>query len=439
MLKRIIALFLVCVLAVPIFTVSASATANDAYEVPYVDLFDIGYWLVDGEASTNFNLLAGQTGTFDTTVWITTVELIYASSSPSVTLNGSTYTGTVTEASGVYSLKASISTKSGLTIGTSSGLSLMACKARLKGTAYSHPIFDVVTKIGSISHSASDQTDYLFTHEDTVAQPVEIKLTFQGSDLYASSFLDLDITTSEFQLTGIKVVNGTRALPYTTNSAVYEISGPDLEQDSTDVFFDNSLKLSVDTSSGFISAYNLYITLYGVLIAESDGNAMFNLRVNNVAACPDLSAPNPHTSLLAKVWNSVKSGFHNVTSAISSLIQESVAWFSNIKDEIVITRQDLINFLAEMFSGEDGPSPDGFNESMDGQETQFNDMVDTMETAPTIDLDGIEDVFQGDPTTDMDGNYLSLLAQFMSLEVVLTPLTIAILCSMLGYILYGKR
>lgn len=441
-MKRVIALFLVCILAIPILTVSASATANDAYEVPYVDLFDMGYWLVDGEATTNFNLAAGQTGTFDTTVWITTVEIAYASSSAAITINGKSYTGTETAASGVYAVKASISTKTGLTIGTDSGLSLLTCKARLKGTAYTHPTFDVVTEVGSTTDSATGQSDYLFNMDTTTAYDVEVNITFKGSDLQSTSFLDLDIRTSEFKLTGIKVVNGTRALPYTTNSLVYEMDGTGLTYDSADDFFFSNMKLSIDTSSAFISAYDLYITLYGVLIAENDGNAMFNLRINNVAACPDLSAPNAQNGLLTKIWNSIKTGFTNVTSAISSLLNESVGWFSDIYDNITITRETIVNFLAEMFSGEDAGDPDDFNSDVDQQETQFQEMVDTMETAPTVDVDevggmigSIEDI-QNSQTNSF---YMGIISGLIELEIFQPIYLFTGLLCILGYLLYGKR
>lgn len=132
-------------------------------------------------------------------------------------------------------------------------------------------------------------------------------------------------------------------------------------------------------------------------------------------------------------------GFSEVYDHFIDLKTRLGDWFTNVTSEIKTTRESILNYLSELFTGEDGPNPDGFNESMDGQETQFDEMVDIMETSPTIDLDQIEDVFQDDYTDQMDTNYLSLLGQMMQMELVLTPLLISILCAMLGYILYGKR
>lgn len=165
-------------------------------------------------------------------------------------------------------------------------------------------------------------------------------------------------------------------------------------------------------------------------------------------------------SLVTVVSSRVKDGFDNLntwildqTTALMQGFRElylniidhknvMVDWFTEVRDEIVDTRQSILNYLAELFSGEDAGDPDDFNSDVDQQETEFQEMVDTMETAPTVNVDDINSALGNlNPLKDSqtDAFYMAIISQMISLEF-LAPIyfLLGLLC-LLGYLLYGKR
>lgn len=94
--------------------------------------------------------------------------------------------------------------------------------------------------------------------------------------------------------------------------------------------------------------------------------------------------------------------------------------------------------LYALLRGSFAPS-NKFDDDMTPIETEVDEWIDSMETAPTINVEDIET--EVDKVTDFetDANYLSILSGIFLNEAFLMVFTWCVILAMLGFILYGKR
>lgn len=100
--------------------------------------------------------------------------------------------------------------------------------------------------------------------------------------------------------------------------------------------------------------------------------------------------------------------------------------------------EPIRSFFVTLLIGNNVPS-NKFDDDMIPIETEVDDWIDSMETAPTINVDDIET--EVDKVTDFetDANYLSILSDIFLNEAFLMLFTWCVILAMLGFILYGKR
>lgn len=87
----------------------------------------------------------------------------------------------------------------------------------------------------------------------------------------------------------------------------------------------------------------------------------------------------------------------------------------------------------------DSEKSDAFDDDMAPIETQVEEWIDSMETAPTINVDDIETEVEKVTDFEPDANYLSILSGIFLNEAFLMMFTWCVILAMLGFILYGKR
>lgn len=100
--------------------------------------------------------------------------------------------------------------------------------------------------------------------------------------------------------------------------------------------------------------------------------------------------------------------------------------------------EPLQTLLVGIVQGDYEP-PNEFHDDMAPIETEVDEWIDSMETAPTINVEDIET--EVDKVTDFetDANYLSILSGIFLNEAFLMMFTWCVILAMLGFILYGKR
>ena len=100
--------------------------------------------------------------------------------------------------------------------------------------------------------------------------------------------------------------------------------------------------------------------------------------------------------------------------------------------------EPIRSFFLALLQGDHAPS-NKFEDDMIPIETEVDEWIDSMETAPTINVDDIET--EVDKVTDFetDANYLSILSGIFLNEAFLMMFTWCVILAMLGFILYGKR
>lgn len=128
----------------------------------------------------------------------------------------------------------------------------------------------------------------------------------------------------------------------------------------------------------------------------------------------------------------------NVPGIINVSCTGMQADLSYIHFQIIQGLANILNEFYSLFKG-DVTASDDFEEGKEPLETQVDEWLEELETAPTISLDDIEAEF--DKVTDFqpDTNYTAVLASIFLNEAFATMFVWCIILAMAGFILYGKR
>lgn len=435
-MKRILVLSLILALLIPLYVVPASASE---LEISYVELLDIGYWYIDGEFSTSFELPAGKYGVISTLNRVGDVFIYYVSTSgASVVVNGVSLSPEPVSGN-VYMVRYTGNTNA-LRISSGSEIQLVSVRAYLLGTGYKMIPFDFSGTVEGVTVTQTAVNSVYETFESLSHSYGTFKITIPGDIVRPLDFVSFDVLLESLQVTGISVVCGGVELPFSTGSFTY--NG---EQLNTPHFPAQVLiPFTIDTSS--CRSSDVVITIRaGALSVLTE--FVCTVTVSNSRGVSVVDGVDSTNSLLANIWNGIKThtaammqGFDEVFTNIFAFKDSVVQWFGNIQNEIIDTRQSILNFLAELFSGEDGPQAGDFNGDLDQQATEFQEMEDVMASAPTVNIDNVEDLLE-------EGNlyvgnssvvYTAAIANILNTDV-LTP--IFVFCgfmAMLGYLLYGK-
>ena len=122
------------------------------------------------------------------------------------------------------------------------------------------------------------------------------------------------------------------------------------------------------------------------------------------------------------------------SASVSEFESKLVAFENSLLDSYVA----IANGFYSLIKG-DTTAADEFEDDLAPVETQVDEWLDGMETAPTINIEDIDS--EADKITDFetDSNYMAVLSTIFLNDAFLTLFVWCVILAMLGFILYGKR
>ena len=97
-----------------------------------------------------------------------------------------------------------------------------------------------------------------------------------------------------------------------------------------------------------------------------------------------------------------------------------------------------LNSFYQLLLG-DSSAADEFEDDLAPVETQVDEWLEGMETAPTINIEDIDSEVDKITDFETDSNYMAVLSTIFLNEAFLTLFVWCVILAMLGFILYGKR
>lgn len=240
------------------------------------------------------------------------------------------------------------------------------------------------TEVARFAHSA--KMIEVWKDPDTYTTWVEGRVTVNPDKLYGLDYVDLSLNTIGFSINSISARTASGLyLPLETSSAVYETTDPAYERNNFNVRIDIS---SLSPGDGFT------VYVFGVCASSAPS---FWFTVNQVVG----GVTQPETSgvvgLLYNIWQTLK-----------SYVSGDEYYDGSFPDDVIPL------------------------------ESEVDEMVDEMETSPTINVDDITGELDNLTEFETDENFVDAIGYFFDGHF-LTVITMAISFGILGYILYGKR
>ena len=139
-------------------------------------------------------------------------------------------------------------------------------------------------------------------------------------------------------------------------------------------------------------------------------------------------------------WDDMILYISNFQTNVDTWISEQT---QSITAKLTSGFNSVCHLLETLVYGTDGlPDANRFQDDVIAQETQIDDMISDMDTAPTVNVDDAVD--QVGQITDIysytDGTYYDLLSSMIVENTSLqTMITFSFLFATIGFLLYGKK
>lgn len=168
-----------------------------------------------------------------------------------------------------------------------------------------------------------------------------------------------------------------------------------------------------------------------------------------VAGIGDLKIFADIKSAINEVRDKVSGMNHNIHDAIVdqtaylggyyAALSEQISGYITTQKEAIVTAIDNLSKLLTG-SAEDQDKADQFQDEVIQDETKFDEIIDDIATAPTINQDEITGSFDFvSEQISASGQYLDALSVILNTTLVWAIITFSIIFSIFGYVLFGKR
>lgn len=204
----------------------------------------------------------------------------------------------------------------------------------------------------------------------------------------------------------------------------------------------------IDRSSNTVPVIGIRGTYY-------NGHSTNKITLNSYNGYVCTNNLNPVTVFLNRIWNSLKSGFESLKTHLTTS-------FTDLKDHLSIKFTDLTTNLSSWFTTnftwlerirdllntlangryDQWNDAHEFQDDVATQETQIDDMIDVIETSPTVPIGDVQSQMgqMGDVMRPADLQYYQILTVLIDDNQYIRDLIFAALVfATLGFLLYGKR
>lgn len=435
MTKRILSLFLACILAIPI---AIPAYADQL--TPYIDLKSQGYLTVNGTIDTDFVFYTGKNAEFSFPVQFTgrsgMVEFILESPRQFAITHKETGTALTCTSLGdnLYLYRGSVGTSVSEVFTAyydgSYRISLQraryypdfvnASSVGFDATIESYgPTISYTSNTGTVKFSRDPAVlgEVMMIRNESFTvmalyTPLHIVLQFQAEQLMGYDRLALDFTAGDWAVENITA-------QYSNNPVDVSFSGIVIDNGNFDTwayeytFGKNRYCLDIDlTGIKLTEGEVLEVYIDGRMCVQDKTNASqddlpqeFVFQIHRTEKLLFAQQEDGQASLLVKIWQ----GIENLTASLLRVFEDN--------EEIT----------------------DDFRDEQAKDETQVDEYIDIIETAPTVDLEGVDDFISDLEDEDLDTGFTDVLGGmldgYMGTYLVMFPVIFAVI----GYVLYGKR
>lgn len=437
MTKRIISLFLACIMAIPIVAFPAAADELSTY----VDLKGQGYIIVDGNIDTDFTFTADDSVEISFPVQFTgsagEVEfLVECSRQLTFTHKDTSTVLTVADlGDNLWLYRGSVGTSLSEEFVISD---VDSCEITIQWARY-YPDFvrsnNAKYKFYMDTAGGTTASETLYTNVNVTRNATDIGAEFvagSNGETYdvAGYFSDIYITLTYTpdQLQGydrLSIYFSTKdwslenvAAEYSNNPLDVSLSGFAVEAgefvfNGTEWTYGNSQYcLEIDlTKIDFNATSNLVVYINGHMCLPSTQNEgpflshQFRFRVTCSQVMLLVDPVEPEVSLLVKIWQSLE----NMTASLLRLFEDN--------EEII----------------------DDFRDEQSKDETKVDEFIDVIETTPTVNLDDVDELVKPLDELEIDTNFTTVLAGTLDGDFGTYLILFPVILAVIGYILYGKR
>lgn len=414
-MKRIIALFLVCILAVPILAVPASAA-----EHPYFELLDYGYWILDGSESSTFSLSGGSIGRFDFEQTMQKVQIVYNGSSE-IYVNGQVYTGTSMGGSLYYVEQTGLFNE--LVLQCANGIiDLCSVRAIPSNFQYIPVKFDAF--YNGVAGNKSESGVYTF---DAMLIPElqsdggAFSLSIQPDDYTGLEYIDINISFIRWEVASLAVTQGEH--------------GIDCEILSHNNFgdYNNTYIIRINANEAISDGENIVLKMTG------GAGSLFGVNVHGVYGLPPVSEPNGVVSIIVRLIDTIRVNFSVLTNNIAEFISAQTSAISGFFTNLT---SNLSGWFNQLINGPDyaDDSSDALGSMVEEQLGQYEENEQIIATAPTINPDDYDVIFDfGAEISDgFTSDYTGILSRILEIEYIGYLIVMPIIFGFVGYVLHGK-
>lgn len=414
MIKRIIALFLVCIFSIPILSVPVSAS-----DLPYVELLDMGYWILDGSESSSFTLVGGSIGRFDFDQTMKKVQIVY-NGSAELYVNGQVYTGTSLGGS-LYRVEQE-GLFNELVLQCASGkIDLYSVRAIPSDIAYVPIKFSAAYNgpAGSETASGVYQFDAMII-PDVSFTGGAFSLSVYPADFSGLEYIDIYLTFIRWEVASLAVTQGDHAIDY------------DILSLNNHGDLSNDFILRINVNEGIIDGEPITLNMQG------GSGTLFGVNVHAIYGLPPVAQPDGVVGIIVRVLDAIKTNF-------VTLINNLGQWFNSVTTSLFNNFESLKEYLYTQFDrlmyGVSGQqtSADEFNDNVSTQETQFDEYEDVLSTSPTFSEDDVGSLIYAVANQNREPDFFALWSRILMFETVSYPVLFSIAFALIGYLLFGRR
>lgn len=480
MIKRILVLFIACIVLVSSLGVPASA--NELYESTWYDLLE--YDSVTDTSnffsySTNYNVVLDLPVT-QNLYYIDAV--VSASVAPTVNVVGSSLTALNVKQVGtskLYRVYGSLPSGnySSLTLqfvgsGSTNYCTLLACNVS-SSSVLNYP------EIGGLWASPSDTTSVV--KPSSVSSTVSVTLsnttdasqkmlTNYRANIYAYSwwefdFVDLYFNVNAYSIDSIEAHFDNMFVPYDITYLDTD-SNPEADNNPDETYgtlyapknYQVLMRLDLrglDRNSNYIPVVSIRGTYY-------NGHATNKITLNSYTGYVCTNNLNPVTVFLKRIWSTLETGFSDTIAKIGSAATSIVGSVTTLKNTFTQYIEEQWNKFGNWFTtqfeklddisvllntlvlgrSDQWNNADNFEDDVATQETQIDDMIDVIETAPTVPLGDVQSQVgqMSDVLRDADYKYYEILAASINgNQQISSVLFASFIFATIGFLLFGKR
>lgn len=470
MTKRIIALFLACILAIPLLSFHVSA--NELYEATWYDLLEYDS-VTNGSNffsySSTYNVVLKLPVTQNlyyidavvTATYAPTVTAVFGSKSSALTVDqvgdSNTYRIYGALPSGNYSSLRLLFSGTG----TTNYCSLLSCNVS-SSSVLSYPDSATIyvkpsssTYVTQSSAGSSALVQFTTTTSESGKQ-----LTCWYGYVYFNNWTDYDFVDvymriSAYTVDSIEIDIGGQTIPFEV-SYLNTVTPPEEDENPSDTYgiyyppsyFDivvradlRGLDRTITESDPIMKVRGTYYNAHSYQYFSVDDYIGY-VASNNVDYVP---------YFLRNIWDSVTSGFSDVVNWFTTVNTNIVDWFTTVNSNLGSWFDTQFTHLTDIraklttlvLGTSDGfNDADEFNDNIATQETQIDDMINDIATAPTVSYGDVDTSLGkvNDLLRPADYSYYTMLSAMIFDNQMIRELIFAsVIFGLLGFLLFGKK